>query len=68
MSDQKEQTVSSICTRLEFIIGDITKADVDAIVNSTDLVLSGGGSMQSVDAQIPSCRWTRSGPSVQRNP
>lgn len=52
MSDQKEQTVRSTCTRLEFILGDITKAEVDAIVNPTDLVLSGGGSGQSVDTQI----------------
>ena len=45
MSDRREQTVSSICTRLEFILGDITKAEVDAIVNPTDIFLSGGGSL-----------------------
>lgn len=45
MSDQKEEAVSSICTRLEFILGDITKAEVDAIVNPTDIFLSGGGSL-----------------------
>lgn len=39
-------------TRLELILGDITKAKVDAIVNPTDLVLSGGGSLAGLDRQI----------------
>ena len=49
MSDQKEQKVGSTCTRIELILGDITKAEVDAIVNPTDIFLSGGGSL---DLQI----------------
>ena len=39
-------------TRLELILGDITKAEVDAIVNPTDLALSGGGSLEGLDRQI----------------
>lgn len=39
-------------TRLELIHGDITKAKVDAIVNPTDLALSGGGSLKGLDRQI----------------
>ncbi len=41
-------------TRLELILGDITKAEVDAIVNPTDLVLSGGGGLEGLDKQIHS--------------
>ena len=32
-------------TQIELILGDITKAEVDAIVNPTDIFLSGGGSL-----------------------
>ncbi len=39
-------------TRLELILGDITKAEVDGIVNPTDLILSGGGSLAGLDKQI----------------
>ena len=39
-------------TQLELILGDITKAKVDAIVNPTDLALSGGGSLAGLDRQI----------------
>lgn len=35
-------------TRLELIHGDIMEAEVDAIVNPTDLVLSGGGGLDFV--------------------
>ena len=38
-------------TRLELIHGDIIKAEVDAIVNPTDLVLSGGGGLDRVIRQ-----------------
>ncbi|MCY4569866.1 MAG: macro domain-containing protein [Candidatus Poribacteria bacterium] len=38
-------------TRLELIYGDIMDAEVDAIVNPTDLVLSGGGGLDSVIRQ-----------------
>lgn len=34
-------------TQIELILGDITKAEVDAIVNPTDIFLSGGGSLDS---------------------
>ena len=38
-------------TRLELIYGDIMDAEVDAIVNPTDLVLSGGGGLDFVIRQ-----------------
>ncbi len=38
-------------TRLELIHGDIMEAEVDAIVNPTDLVLSGGGGLDQVIRQ-----------------
>ena len=38
-------------TRLELIHGDIMDAEVDAIVNPTDLVLSGGGGLDRVIRQ-----------------
>ena len=38
-------------TRLELIYGDIMEAEVDAIVNPTDLVLSGGGGLDFVIRQ-----------------
>ena len=38
-------------TRLELIHGDILEAEVDAIVNPTDLVLSGGGGLDQVIRQ-----------------
>lgn len=41
-------------TRLELIHGDIMKAEVEAIVNPTDLVLSGGGGLDRVIRQAAS--------------
>ena len=41
-------------TQLEFVLGDITKAEVDAVVNPTDLALSGGGGWEGLDRQIHS--------------
>lgn len=38
-------------TRLELIQGDIMKAKVDAIVNPTDLALSGGGGLDFIIRQ-----------------
>ncbi len=38
-------------TRLELILGDIMDAEVEAIVNPTDLVLSGGGGLDFVIRQ-----------------
>ena len=35
-------------TRLELIYGDIMEAEVDAIVNPTDLVLSSGGGLDRI--------------------
>lgn len=52
MCDRKKQEMKPTQTRLELILGDITKAEVDAIVNPTDLVLSGGGSLKGLDRQI----------------
>lgn len=52
MQDQKGKEIKLTQTRLELILGDITKAEVDAIVNPTDLVLSGGGSLAGLDRQI----------------
>lgn len=41
-------------TRLELIHGDIMEAEVDAVVNPTDLVLSGGGGLET--AKYPNTR------------
>ena len=43
-----EQEIKPMQTRLELILGDIMEAEVDAIVNPTDLVLSGSGALDSV--------------------
>ena len=51
MCDRKKQEMKPTQTRLELILGDITKAEVDAIVNPTDLVLSGGGGLDQVIRQ-----------------
>ena len=51
MPDQKEQEIISTQTRLELIHGDILEAEVEAIVNPTDLVLSGGGGLDQVIRQ-----------------
>ncbi len=45
MYDQKELAVSHNQTQIELILGDITNAEVDAIVNPTDIYLSGAGSL-----------------------
>ena len=52
MDHQNEHEIGPTQTRLELILGDITKAKVDAIVNPTDLALSGGGSLAGLDRQI----------------
>lgn len=49
MNNCAERKTQPAQTRLELIHGDITTAVVDAIVNPTDLVLSGGGGL---DGQI----------------
>lgn len=49
MNNSKKREKHPAQTRLELIHGDITTAEVDAIVNPTDLVLSGGGGL---DGQI----------------
>ena len=52
MQNQEGREIKPMQTRFELILGDITKAEVDAIVNPTDLVLSGGGSLKGLDRQI----------------
>ena len=51
MPNQQEQKMKLTPTRLELIHGDIMDAEVDAIVNPTDLVLSGGGGLDFVIRQ-----------------
>ena len=51
MRNQEEQEIKRPQTRLELIHGDIMEAEVDAIVNPTDLVLSGGGGLDFVIRQ-----------------
>ena len=51
MRNQEEQEIKRPPTRLELIHGDIMDAEVDAIVNPTDLVLSGGGGLDFVIRQ-----------------
>lgn len=45
------QKIKTMQTRLELILGDIMEAEVEAIVNPTDLVLSGGGGLDRVIRQ-----------------
>lgn len=54
MQSQVKRKIEPTQTRLELIRGNIIEAKVDAIVNPTDLVLSGGGSLEGVDRQIHS--------------
>ena len=51
MHHQKERDIGPTQTRLELIHGDIMDAEVDAIVNPTDIVLSGGGGLDRVIRQ-----------------
>ena len=51
MHHQNEQEIGPTQTRLELIHGDIMEAKVDAIVNPTDIVLSGGGGLDRVIRQ-----------------
>lgn len=51
MSNQKQQEIRTMPTRLELIHGDIMEAEVEAIVNPTDLVLSGAGGLDRVIRQ-----------------
>lgn len=51
MHDQKGQEIRPSQTQLELIHGDIMDAEVDAIVNPTDIVLSGGGGLDQVIRQ-----------------
>ena len=51
MRNQGEQKIKRPQIRLELIHGDIMAAAVDAIVNPTDLVLSGGGGLDFVIRQ-----------------
>ena len=48
MHHQKERDIGPTQTRLELIHGDIMDAEVDAIVNPTDIVLSGGGGLDFI--------------------
>ena len=51
MRNQEEQEIKRPQTRLELIHSDIMDAEVDAIVNPTDLVLSGAGGLDQVIRQ-----------------
>lgn len=51
MHDQKGQEIRPSQTQLELIHGNIIEAEVDAIVNPTDIVLSGGGGLDRVIRQ-----------------
>ena len=51
MDNRQEQEIESTQTQLELIHGDIMEAKVDAIVNPTDLVLSGAGGLDLVIRQ-----------------
>ena len=51
MQSQVERKIKPTQTRLELIHGDIMDAEVEAIVNPTDLVLSGGGGLDQVIRQ-----------------
>ena len=51
MRNQEEQEIKRPQTRLELIHGNIMDAEVDAIVNPTDLVLSGGGGLDFIIRQ-----------------
>ena len=51
MRNQEEQEIQPTQTRLELIHGDIIDAEADAIVNPTDLVLSGSGGLDQVIRQ-----------------
>ena len=51
MQSQVERKIKPTQTRLELIHGNIMDAEVDAIVNPTDLVLSGGGGLDQVIRQ-----------------
>jgi O-acetyl-ADP-ribose deacetylase (regulator of RNase III) len=51
MDNRQEQKIESTQTQLELIHGDIMEAKVDAIVNPTDLVLSGTGGLDQVIRQ-----------------
>ena len=51
MHNQKQQEIKTMPTQLELIHGNIMDAEVDAIVNPTDLVLSGGGGLDRVIRQ-----------------
>ncbi len=51
MQNQEEQKIKRPQIRLELIHGDIMDAEVEAIVNPTDLVLSGGGGLDRIIRQ-----------------
>ena len=51
MRNQEEQEIQPTQTRLELIHGDIIDAEADAIVNPTDLVMSGSGGLDQVIRQ-----------------
>ena len=51
MSNRKQEEIRTVPTQLELIHGDIMEAEVDAVVNPTDLVLSGAGGLDRVIRQ-----------------
>ena len=51
MSNRRQEKIKTMPTQLELIHGDIMEAEVDAIVNPTDLVLSGAGGLDQVIRQ-----------------
>ena len=67
MRNQEEQEIKRPQTRLELIHGDIMEAEVDAIVNPTDLVLSGGGGLDFVIRQAAGSEVDRACEEIREN-
>jgi O-acetyl-ADP-ribose deacetylase (regulator of RNase III) len=67
MHDRKAQQINSAQTRLELIQGNIMDAEVDAIVNPTDLVLSGGGGLDMVIRQAAGSEVDRACEEIREN-
>ena len=67
MRNQEEQEIKRPQTRLELIHGNIMDAEVDAIVNPTDLVLSGGGGLDFVIRQAAGSEVDRACEEIREN-
>ena len=67
MRNQEEQKIKRPQTRLELIHGDIMDAEIDAIVNPTDLVLSGAGGLDQVIRQAAGSEVDRACEEIREN-